>query len=81
MRNLDDGGGGDDANSEAFGDGKLDAVSGGEVDIEEEGFVAGLAEDRDAEVVDGSGEVVRDGLESTAKGIHLEICVRLCLEK
>ncbi len=72
--NLYDGRGSDDANAKAFGDGELDAVGGVDVDVEEEGLVAGLAKNGDAKVMDGSGEVVGYGLEGIAKRVHLRIC-------
>lgn len=73
MRDFDDGGGGDDADSEALGDGQFEAVLGREVDVQEEGFVAGFAENGDAEVVDRGGEVLGYGLEGAAEGVHVGV--------
>jgi hypothetical protein len=53
LGDLDDGGGADDADAEAFGDGELDAFRGAEVDVVDERFVAFGAEQRDADVGDG----------------------------
>lgn len=77
MRDFDDGRGSDDTNAKAFGDGELDAIGGGDVDVEEKGLVAGLAKDGNAKVVDGSGEVVGYRLEGIAKRVHLGICESL----
>lgn len=63
LRHLDDGGGADDANAEALGDGELEAGSVLEVNVEEDGLVALVADDGGAEVADRAGEVVGDGLE------------------
>jgi hypothetical protein len=59
-------------------DGELNVVGGGELDVQKEGFVACLAEDGHAEAVDGTGEVVGDGLEGAAEGVHVGVCERLC---
>lgn len=70
LGNLDDGAGANDADSEAFGDGELDAFGRGWVDFKEKRVVALSAEDRDSEFTDRRGEVVCDGLQSSAYGIH-----------
>lgn len=63
---FDDGGGAYDADAEAFGDGELEARGGAEVEVVDEVLVARLAEDGDAEVCDGRGQVLGDGLEKGA---------------
>lgn len=70
LRHLDDGGGGDDADAEALADGELEAVLVVEGHVKEQGLVAVLADDGDAEVADGGGEVVGDGLDGGAEGVH-----------
>lgn len=70
LGHLDDGGGADDADAEALGDGELDAFGVFNVNVEEDGLVALVADDGDAEVADGGGEVVGDGLEGRAKRVH-----------
>src|SRR5690606_5367167 len=68
---LDDGGGGDYAEAQSLGDGQLEAGLVGEVDIEEEGAVALLADEGDAQVADGRGEVVGYRLDDGAEGVHV----------
>lgn len=70
LGDLDDGRGGDDANSQAFADGELEAIHILEVHIEEQRLVAGLADDGHSKVADGRREVVGDGLDGGAKHIH-----------
>lgn len=70
LGDLDDGAGADDADSEAFGDGEFDALGCGWVDFKEERVVTLPAQDRDSEFTDRCGEVVCDGLQSSAYGIH-----------
>lgn len=70
LRHLDDGRGGDDADAKTLGDAELDAVDILEVDVEEQRRVARLSDDGDAEVADRRGEVVRDGLDGGAEGVH-----------
>lgn len=62
LGHLDDGRGGNDADAEALGDAELQTLDIFEVNVEEDGTVALLADDGDAQVADGRGEVVRDGL-------------------
>ena len=68
LRDLDDGGGGDDAEAQALGDGELEAFLVGGVDVDEERLVAWPAEEGDAELPDGGREVVGYGLEGRAEG-------------
>lgn len=63
MGNFDNGTRGDDPDSQPFGDSEFDAFAGCEVDVEEQCLVAGFAQNADAQVVDGGGEVMRYGLE------------------
>lgn len=70
LRDLDDGRGADDANAQALADGELDALGVFDVDVEQQRLVAGLADDGDAEVPDGSRQVVRDGLDERPDGVH-----------
>lgn len=70
LRDFDDRAGTDDADSEALGDGELDALGRGWVDFKEKRVVALSAEDRDSEFTDRCGEVVCDGLQSSAYRIH-----------
>jgi len=58
LRHLDDGGGRDDADAQAFGDGELDAGGGAGVDVQQEGLVAFRAQEGDSEVADRGREVV-----------------------
>ena len=55
---LDDGGEGDDGQGEGFGDGEREAGGVGGVEVEDEDAVAGGAEERGAEVLEGGGEGV-----------------------
>lgn len=70
LGHLDDGGGGDDADAEALGDGELEAFCVFNVHVEQESFVAFVADDGDAEVANGRREVVRDGLYGGSKSVH-----------
>lgn len=72
MRELDDGGAGDDGGAEGFGEGEFQAWGVGYVDVENERFVAVRAEEGEAEVVDWGGEGARYGLESGTEGVHGE---------
>lgn len=74
LGNLDDGGGGDDADAQALADGELEAGLVVEGDVEEKSLVALLANDGHAEVADGRGEIVGDGLDGGAEGVHLGGC-------
>lgn len=69
LRHLDDGSGGDDAETEAFRDGELQALSVGQGDVADEGCVAVAPEEGEGEVVDGRWEVARDGLQQGAQVI------------
>lgn len=71
LGDLDDGAGADDSNAEAFGDGELDALGRGWVDFKER-VVTLSTEDRDSQFTDRCGEVVCDGLQSSAYGIHAD---------
>ena len=58
LRDLDDGGGGDDGKTEGFGDRERKAIGvGGYVKIEKEGAVALGPEKADESVVDWGGEI------------------------
>jgi len=75
LGDFDDGGGGDDAEAEGFGDGEFGAGwVGEEVQVVDERGVAGVAQEVGAEVLEGLGEVVGDGLEEGAErifeGVH-----------
>lgn len=48
----------------------MQAGGGGEVDVVDQGAVAGGAEEGGAEGADGGGEGVREGLEGAAEGVH-----------
>lgn len=72
MRDFDDGGGGDDADSEGFGYAEFDALAVGQVDLVEECLVAFLAQQGDAEVGDRRGEVLGDRLDGGAEDFHFE---------
>lgn len=78
LGDLDDGGCANDADAEALGDAELETSRVFEVDVEEDGLVALLADDGDAEVADRAGEVVGDGLEGGAEGVH-GVCVCVCV--
>ena len=60
MRHFDDRCGADDGEPEGFRGGDLEACGVG-VDVEEEGLVAGGAQEGEGEVLEGGGEVVRYG--------------------
>lgn len=70
MGDLDDGGAGDGGDAEGFGDQKLQAGGGGEVDVEDQCLVARGADEGGGEGADGGGEGVREGLEGAAEGVH-----------
>lgn len=75
MGDFDDRGGADDAEAEGFGDAELEAggVGGGEVEVEEEGAVAGWAEEGEGEGVEGGGEVGGDWVEVRAERLEQRI--------
>lgn len=70
LRDFDDGGGGDDGEAKGLGYGEGEAGGGGEGEVQEEGCVAGGAEEGDAEGAERCGEVVGDGLEVGAEVVH-----------
>jgi len=81
LGDFDDGGGGNDCYAEGFGDGEVEAVRlGKDVEVEQEGGVADVAEEGEGEVVERSGEVVgywdEDGFErvdeGVLEGVHVE---------
>ncbi len=75
MGDLDDGGGADDGEAEGFGDAEFEAggVGGGEVEVEEEGAVAGWAEEGESEGVERGGEMGGDWLEVGAERLEQSI--------
>lgn len=70
LRDFDNGGGGDDGEAEGFGEGEGEAGGGVEGEVEDEGFVAGGAEEGEAEGAEGWGEVVGYGLEVRPEEVH-----------
>lgn len=75
LRDLDDGGGADDADAETLADGELEAFRViDRVDVLDQLLVALWPQQREAGVVDGARQVVRDGLEEAAGldegGVH-----------
>lgn len=80
LGDLDDRAGTNNTDSEAFGNGELDALGRSWVDFKEKRVVALSTEDRDTEFTDRCGEVVCDGLQSSAYRIHNDddvCCVRV----
>ena len=70
LRDFNHGGTGDCGDPESFGDGEFQALRGSEVDINDYGFVAVGAEERDAEVADWGGKGVSEGLEGGTEDVH-----------
>ena len=68
--NFNDGGCTDDPDAEAFGDGEFEAFGVRGIDVEEERLVACGADEGGTEVCDGLWQVVRNGLEDRAEGVH-----------
>jgi hypothetical protein len=69
LGNLDDGRCGDDSNTESLGNTELDAVDILNVDVEKKRLVASLADERNAQIANWRGEVMRDGCNSRLDGI------------
>ena len=70
LGHLDDGGAGDCGDAKGFGDGELEALGGGEVDVEDEILVAFGADEGDGEVMDWGGKGVGEGLDGVTEGVH-----------
>jgi hypothetical protein len=71
LRDLHNAGSGDDGDSEGFGDGEGEAFRVGDyIEVEEEGAVAGRAEERDDCIVDGCWEGGGDGFEERMERIE-----------
>jgi hypothetical protein len=68
--NFDDGGRADDGDTEALGDGELEAFRLGGVHVEEQRLVACWADERGSEIGDGFGKIVRDGLDDGSEEVH-----------
>lgn len=71
LRHFDDRGRANDADSKTLGDGELQAFGVGGVDVEKQRFIACWRDERLAKILDGFGEVVRDGPEYGAEGVHI----------
>ena len=71
LRHLDNGGGGDDTEAQGLGYSELEALLVREVDVNEQRLVALAADEGEAQVPDGRREVVGDGLEGRAEGVHV----------
>lgn len=75
---FDDAARADDADAEGFGDGEFEALRVGQVDVVDEGAVAGVAEELGCGLLDWAGEVVGYGCEDGAEGLFegLHRCAR-----
>ena len=68
LRNLDHGGCADDTDTEALGNGQLEARCIAELNIVDESLVAVISKEGDTNVADWSREVLGDGLQHRTEG-------------